>query len=71
MKHLKTVKAKKNKGQTALEYAMVTVAVSLVLLAAWNTVGARVQQLIRGNMLGTIEKQMTGGNATVPAGGGR
>lgn len=68
MKSLKVAKFlnKKNaKGQTALEYALVVVAISLVLMAAWNVVGSKVQGMITGNMLKKIEDNMTKGNATV------
>jgi Flp pilus assembly pilin Flp len=65
MKHLKTIKAKKSKGQTALEYAMVTVAISLVLLGAWNVVGDRVKGIIQGQMLQGITNQLTKGNNAV------
>ncbi len=64
IKRLATKKANA-KGQTALEYALVVVAISLVLMAAWNTVGDRVQGMIRGDMLKRIEDNMTKGNATV------
>jgi Flp pilus assembly pilin Flp len=59
------LKNKNHKGQTALEYALVVVAISLVLMAAWNVVGKRVQEMITVNMLKTIEGHMTKGNATV------
>jgi Flp pilus assembly pilin Flp len=59
------LKKSKSKGQTALEYALVVTAISLVLMAAWNVFGDRVQQLITGSMLEKVEKQITKGNATV------
>jgi|GEM_PF-3896267 len=59
-------KAKKKRGQTALEYALVVGAISLVIMAAWNTVGVQVQQSIRGKLLTDINKNLTEGNATVP-----
>jgi len=63
----KLMKKKLNKrGQTALEYALVVVAISLVLMAAWNVVGYRVSGLITGNMLNKISENLTKGNATVP-----
>jgi len=63
----KLMKKKLNKrGQTALEYALVVVAISLVLMAAWNVVGSRVSGLITGNMLNKISENLTKGNATVP-----
>ena len=58
-------KLKKRKGQTALEYALVVAAISLVIMAAWNVVGDSVQQAIRGDMLGRITDHLTKGNATV------
>jgi len=61
----KYLKIKNSKGQTALEYALVVVAISLVLMAAWNVVGSKVQGMITGNMLNKIEEHMTKGNATV------
>lgn len=62
---LKKIKGKKTKGQTALEYALVTAAISLVLLFAWNVVGDRVKELITGDMLGNIENQLSKGNNAV------
>lgn len=53
------------KGQTALEYALVVMAISLVLMAAWNVVGKRVQEMITGDMLGRITDNFKKGNATV------
>ncbi len=57
-------KKKNSKGQTALEYALVVAAISLVIMAAWNTVGKNVQEAIRGSMLSNINDQLTKGNAT-------
>lgn len=54
---------KSKKGQTALEYALVVGAVSLVIMVAWNTVGKQVQESIRGKLLTDINKQLIGGNA--------
>ena len=61
---LKTRKLNR-KGQTALEYALVVAAVSLVIMVAWNQVGDSVQKAIKGNMLGIINDQLTKGNATI------
>ena len=62
----KLLKAKGTRAQTALEYALVVGAISLVIMAAWNTVGVQVQQSIRGKLLTDINKNLTDGNATVP-----
>ena len=64
MKALK-LKLKNKKGQTALEYALVVAAVSLVIMAAWNTVGDKVQKAIRGDMLNTITDNLTKGNGSI------
>lgn len=63
MKMIKNIKSRKKKAQTALEYAMVVGAISLVLLAAWNTVGKEVQALIEGKVRQEIVDQVGGGNA--------
>lgn len=55
---------KNKKGQTALEYALVVAAVSLVIMAAWNVVGKSVKEAITGSMLSNINDQLTKGNAT-------
>ena len=65
MRRLKKLSLKKQKGQTALEYALVVAAISLVIMAAWNVVGDSVQQAIRGDMLDRINNNLTKGNATV------
>lgn len=57
-------KLKNKKGQTALEYALVVAAVSLVIMAAWNVVGKSVKEAITGTMLSNINDQLTKGNAT-------
>jgi Flp pilus assembly pilin Flp len=57
-------KLKNKKGQTALEYALVVAAVSLVIMAAWNVVGKQVKEAITGSMLSNINDQLTKGNAT-------
>jgi Flp pilus assembly pilin Flp len=61
---IKALVKKNKKGQTALEYALVVAAISLVIMAAWNTVGKSVQEAIRGSMLNNINDQLTKGNAT-------
>jgi Flp pilus assembly pilin Flp len=53
------------KGQTALEYALVVAAVSLVIMVAWNQVGDQVQKAISGNMLGMIKDNLTKGNGSI------
>lgn len=55
----------KKKGQTALEYALVVAAISLVIMAAWNIVGKRVQDAIKGDMLNRITNNLTKGNDEV------
>lgn len=57
---------KKKKGQTALEYALVVGAISLVIMAAWNIVGVSVQESITGKLLTDINENLNSGNATVP-----
>jgi len=64
MLKIKALAKKNRKGQTALEYALVVAAISLVIMAAWNTVGKSVQEAIRGTMLNNINDQLTKGNAT-------
>lgn len=66
MKMIQKMKKLKRKGQTALEYAMVVGAISLVLLSAWNIVGDEVRGLITGAIKTDISKQLKQGNATVP-----
>ncbi|TVQ79209.1 MAG: Flp family type IVb pilin [Bradymonadales bacterium] len=53
------------KAQTALEYALVVGAISLVLMFAWNQVGDTVRNAIMGDMQDRIEQNLTRGNATV------
>lgn len=65
---MKIQKRKTKRGQTALEYALVTVGVSLVMMAAWNTVGSKVKGLIEGSMLNKITQSMEKGNFTVTGG---
>lgn len=55
----------KKKGQTALEYALVVGAISLVIMAAWNTVGKSVQESIRGQLLNKISNQLEKGNDAI------
>jgi hypothetical protein len=59
-------KAKGRKAQTALEYALVVGAISLVLMAAWNVVGTEVNQAIRGTIQDRVMDNINKGNATVP-----
>lgn len=71
MKKIKSIisirrKQKSKKGQTALEYALVVTAISLVLMSAWNIFGGKVKGLITGGMLEKVENQLTKGNATLP-----
>lgn len=60
-------KKRKNRAQTALEYALVVGGISLVVMAAWNYVGSSVQDSIRGKLLTDINKNLKEGNAAVPA----
>lgn len=62
-KMLRTRKAKK--GQTALEYALVVGAISLLLMSAWNIVGDSVKDMIQGEIKGRIEDNIKKGNATI------
>lgn len=55
----------KKKAQTALEYALVVGAITLVIMAAWNTVGKDVQDSIRGKLASDIMDNLNKGNATV------
>lgn len=64
--NLNLKKRKAIKGQTALEYALVVAAVSLVVMAAWNTVGKTVQTSIREEMLPRITDNLSKGNGTIP-----
>jgi len=67
MKRITELKKKKSKkGQTALEYALVVGAISLVIMAAWNTVGDQVQNAVRNTLGQRIEDNLVKGNATVP-----
>lgn len=67
MKRITELKTKKSKkGQTALEYALVVGAISLVIMAAWNTVGDQVQNAVRNTLGQRIEDNLVKGNATVP-----
>ena len=62
---MKKLRSKLNKrGQTALEYALVVGAISLVIMTAWNFVGKDVQESIRGSILTDIKGNLDGGNAT-------
>ncbi len=69
MKNLQLKNLKKKKGQTALEYALVVAAVSLVVMAAWNTVGKSVQGSIKDKMLPIITDHLEKGNGTIRKGG--
>ena len=62
---VKKIKSNK-KGQTALEYALVVGAISLVIMTAWNTVGNSVKDKIEGELLQEIEQNLVDGNASVP-----
>lgn len=57
--------AKNRKGQTALEYALVVGAISLVIMAAWNVVGSDVKDTIQGVVRGRIMDNLQKGNATI------
>lgn len=61
----KVLMTKKNKGQTALEYALVVGAISLVIMAAWNVVGDKVKSQISGVMLQRISDNLEKGNGTI------
>lgn len=58
-------KRKSKKAQTALEYALVVGAITLVIMAAWNTVGKDVQDSIRGKLASDIMDNLNKGNATI------
>lgn len=64
MKLIRKIRNKK-KGQTALEYAMVVGAISLVILSAWNILGDQVRQSITGKLASDINDQLIKGNATI------
>lgn len=68
MKHLiKKLRVKKSKkAQTALEYALVVGAITLVIMAAWNAIGKDVQTAMRGKLSQDIQKNLIDGNATQP-----
>ncbi len=55
----------KKKGQTALEYALVVGAISLVIMAAWNFVGDNVQKAIKETLNGRIQNNLVKGNDAV------
>jgi len=57
---------KSKKGQTALEYALVVGAITLVIMASWNVVGDKVKKAIEGKLSEDIQKNLIQGNATVP-----
>lgn len=44
------------RGQTAMEYAMIVGAISLVLMGAWSVFGASVKQKIEGFLTGEVNK---------------
>ncbi len=63
---MKALKIKmKTKGQTALEYALVVAAISLVIMAAWNVVGDKVNQSIRKDVLQRVTDNLEKGNAAI------
>jgi len=62
----KLQKRKGKKGQTALEYALVVGAITLVIMASWNVVGDKVKKAIEGKLSEDIQKNLIQGNATVP-----
>ncbi len=57
---------KNKKAQTALEYALVVGAITLVIMASWNVVGDKVKKAIEGKLSEDIQKNLIQGNATVP-----
>jgi Flp pilus assembly pilin Flp len=61
----KILTRKTNRGQTALEYALVVGAISLVIMAAWNVVGDKVKSQISGVMLQRISDNLEKGNGTI------
>jgi Flp pilus assembly pilin Flp len=62
MRRLKKIN---KKGQTALEYALVVGAISLVIMAAWNVVGDNVQKAIKGTLNSRIQNNLIKGNDAV------
>jgi Flp pilus assembly pilin Flp len=64
---IQKLKTRKNrKAQTALEYALVVGAITLVIMASWNVVGDKVKKAIEGKLSEDIQKNLIQGNATVP-----
>lgn len=64
---IKKLQTRKNrKAQTALEYALVVGAITLVIMASWNVVGDKVKKAIEGKLSEDIQKNLIQGNATVP-----
>lgn len=59
------LRTRTNRGQTALEYALVVGAISLVIMAAWNVVGDKVKSQISGVMLQRISDNLEKGNGTI------
>jgi len=58
---------KSTKAQTALEYALVVGAISLVVMAAWNVVGIEVMEAIQGTLKDDIMGNINHGNHSVPS----
>jgi len=59
------LKLKKSRGQTALEYALVVAAISLVIMVAWNAVGQKVSDEIQTTILNRVSDQLEKGNSGV------
>jgi Flp pilus assembly pilin Flp len=60
-------KKRKRKAQTALEYALVVGAISLVVMAAWNVVGVEVKKAIETTLKDDVMKNIQHGNHSVPS----
>jgi Flp pilus assembly pilin Flp len=56
---------KNKKAQTALEYALVVGAITLVIIASWNKIGDSVQNAMEGKMAKEINDNLLNGNGSV------
>lgn len=61
---LRKMRWSKRKGQTALEYALVIGAISLVVMVAWNQIGGVVQDEMMNTIMPMIQDNLGQGNAT-------
>lgn len=62
---IKSQKKNQNKGQTALEYALVVGAISLTIMFGWNLIGKDVVEALKGDMRTTIKDNLLKGNGSI------